>query len=98
MSVCHSIHCHSYIEVCWLGYPKQLCNWMEVFGGLLGMEFCEKNSLNSLKFSLTRENDSKAGVFYKVKNRSSIVTSKNLSENLSNHNKHLCFCCLQDKT
>jgi hypothetical protein len=39
-----------------------------------------------------------AGVFYNVKNWSSFITSKNSSENLSNHNKHLCFCCLQDKT
>ena len=36
--------------------------------------------------------------FYNVKYGSSIITSKSSSENLSNHNKHLCFCCLQDKT
>ena len=28
------------------------------------------------------------GVFYNVKNGSSFITSKSLSENLSNHNKH----------
>ena len=39
-----------------------------------------------------------AGVFYNVKNGSSFITSKSSSENLSNHNKRLCFCCLQDKT
>ena len=37
------------------------------------------------------------GVFYNVKKGSSFITSKSLSENLSNHNKYLCFCCLQDK-
>ena len=36
--------------------------------------------------------------FYKVKYGSSIITSKILSKNPSNQNKHLCFCCLQDKT
>ena len=36
--------------------------------------------------------------FYNVENGSSFITSKSLSENLSNHKKHLCFCCLQDKT
>ena len=30
-----------------------------------------------------------AGVFYNVKNGSSFITSKSLSENLSNQNKHL---------
>ena len=39
----------------------------------------------------------RAGVFYNVKNGSSFITSKSSSENLSNHNKYLCFCCLQDK-
>ena len=39
-----------------------------------------------------------AGVFYNVKNGSSLITSKSSSENLSNHNKHLCLCCLPDKT
>ena len=39
-----------------------------------------------------------AGVFYNVKNWLSFITSKSSSENLSNHNKHLSFCCLQDKT
>jgi hypothetical protein len=29
-----------------------------------------------------------AGVFYNVKNESSFITSKSLSENLSNQNKH----------
>ena len=38
-----------------------------------------------------------AGVFYNVKNGSSFITSKSWSENLSNHNKHLCFRRLQDK-
>ena len=28
----------------------------------------------------------------------SFIASKSSSDNLSNHNKHLCFCCLQDKT
>ena len=36
--------------------------------------------------------------FYNVKYGSSIITSKSSSKNLSNQNKHLCFCCLQDKT
>ena len=39
-----------------------------------------------------------AGVFYNVKNGSSFIASKILSKNLSNENKHCCFCCLQDKT
>ena len=39
-----------------------------------------------------------AETFYNVKYGSSIITSKSLPENLSNHNKHFCFCCLQDKT
>ena len=39
-----------------------------------------------------------AGVFYNVKNRLSFIASKSLSKNLSNENKQLCFCCLQDKT
>ena len=38
-----------------------------------------------------------AGVFYNVKNGWSFITSKSLSKNLSNENKHWCFCCLQDK-
>ena len=42
--------------------------------------------------------DIRAESFYNVKNESSIITSKSLSENLSNENKHWCFCCLQDKT
>ena len=50
-----------------------------------------------LDFS-ARKPDTLAGVFYNVKSGSSFITSKNSSENLSNHNKHLCFCCLQDKT
>ena len=33
-----------------------------------------------------------------VKNGLSVITSKSLSENLSNHYKHLFVCCLQDKT
>ena len=36
--------------------------------------------------------------FYNLKNRSSIISSKSLSKNLSNENKKWCFCCLQDKT
>ena len=40
----------------------------------------------------------KPGVFYNVKNGSSFITSKSSSDNLSNHKKHLCFCCLLDKT
>ena len=39
-----------------------------------------------------------AGVFYNIKNGSSFITSKSLSENLSNHNKPLYFCCLLEKT
>ena len=35
--------------------------------------------------------------FYYVNYGLSIITSKKLSNNLSNQNKHLCFCCLQDK-
>ena len=38
-----------------------------------------------------------AGIFYNVKNSLSFITSKSLSENLSNNNKYLRFCCLQDK-
>ena len=38
-----------------------------------------------------------AKYFYNVKNGSSIITSKSSSKNLSNENKHWCFCCLQDK-
>ena len=34
---------------------------------------------------------------YNIKNRSSFITSKFLSKNLSNENKHWCFCCLRDK-
>jgi hypothetical protein len=41
--------------------------------------------------------NSRAGILYNVKNGSSFITSKGTSENLSNH-KHLCFCCLLDKT
>ena len=40
----------------------------------------------------------KARVFYNVKNGSSFIRSKSSSENLSNDNKYLYFCCLQDKT
>ena len=39
-----------------------------------------------------------AGVFYNVKNGSSFITSKSSSKNLSNENKHCCFCCLQNKS
>ena len=39
-----------------------------------------------------------AQYFYKVKNGLSNITSKSSSKNLSNENKHWCFCCLQDKT
>ena len=49
--------------------------------------------------------DSIAEVFYGANYWSPIITSKNSSETLSIHNKHLClctvfssFCCLQDKT
>ena len=42
--------------------------------------------------------DIRAESFYNVKNGSSIITSKSSSKNLSNENKHWCFCCLQDKT
>ena len=38
-----------------------------------------------------------AGVFYNVKNGLSFIMSKSSSKNLSNENKHWCFCCLQDK-
>ena len=37
-------------------------------------------------------------VFYNVKNRLSFIKSKSSSKNLSNENKHCCFCCLLDKT
>ena len=33
----------------------------------------------------------KAGVFYNVKNGSPFIASKSSSENLSSHNKYLCF-------
>ena len=33
----------------------------------------------------------KAEVFYNVKKRSTVITSKNLSKNLSNEKKHWCF-------
>ena len=39
-----------------------------------------------------------AEFFCKFKNGSSIITSKNLSKNLSNESKQWCFCCLYDKT
>ena len=63
--------------------------------------------LHSIKKSmlLSRFVVSRAEVFYGANYWSPIITSKNSSENLSNHNKHLCFCtvfssfcCLQDKT
>ena len=41
--------------------------------------------------------DKLAEVFYVANYWSPIITSKNSSEILSNHNKHLCFFCLQDK-
>ena len=43
-------------------------------------------------------NKSLAESFYKISYGSSIITSKKLSKNFSNQNKHFCFCCLQDKT
>ena len=39
-----------------------------------------------------------AEVFYDVKKGSSFIASKSSSKNLSNENKHWCFCCLLDKT
>ena len=36
--------------------------------------------------------------FYCVNYGSSSIMSKSSSNNLSNENKHCCFCCLQDKT
>ena len=39
----------------------------------------------------------KAESFYNVNYGSSIIMSKSSSKNLSNQNKHSCFCCLQDK-
>ena len=38
-----------------------------------------------------------AEVFYNVKKRSTVMTSKHLSNNLSNENKHWYFWFLQDK-
>ena len=38
-----------------------------------------------------------AEVFFNDKIGSSYITSKNVSKNLSNENKHWCFCCLQDQ-
>ena len=40
----------------------------------------------------------KSSLFTTLKIGSSIITSKSLSKNFSNENKHRCFCCLQDKT
>ena len=42
--------------------------------------------------------NSRAGILHNVKKRLSFITSTGSSENLSNHKKHLCFCCLLDKT
>ena len=39
-----------------------------------------------------------SAVFLQCQKRISIIMSKSLSKNLSNKNKHWCFCCLQDKT
>ena len=44
------------------------------------------------------EGASKAESFYSVHYGSSIITLKSWPKNLSNQNKHFCFCCLQDKT
>ena len=52
--------------------------------------FC---SINCTSFVKTKEKS-----FYNIKKGWSIITSKSSSNNLSNENKHLCFCCLLDKT
>ena len=44
-----------------------------------------------------KQTDSLAEYFYNVKNRSSIITTKSLWENLSNETKYWCFCCFPDK-
>ena len=41
--------------------------------------------------------NSQAEVFYNVKKQSTVIMSKNSSNNLSNENKLWCFWCLQDK-
>ena len=65
-------------------------------------DLCVEIKLGKIKSSIF---NSLAEVFYSANYWSPIITSKNSSENLSNHNKHLCFCtvfssfcCLQDKT
>ena len=50
--------------------------------------------LDSMTSLLKPEFDIIAGVFYNVKNGSSFITPKDSSKNLSNENKHWCFCCL----
>ena len=50
--------------------------------------------LDSVTSLLKPEFDIIAGVFYNVKNGSSFITPKDSSKNLSNENKHWCFCCL----
>ena len=57
-------------------------------------------SMNQLKYFKKTKiiEQSVAGVFYSVKNGLSFTASKSSLENIINHNKHLCFCSLQDKT
>ena len=58
----------------------------------------EEVEVPSAKDKGEEEENLLAESFYYVNYGSSIITSKSSSYNLSNENKHRCFCCLQDKT
>ena len=84
------VHCHNCNIVVKL-ILMILFMYFEISNLIPSKNFEITNSEFDTTFLLMNKG-TKAGVFYNVKNGWSFIASKSSSENLSNHNKHLCFC------
>ena len=67
------------------------------YGKIVSNEGHGKNSISRDQAENISISRLLAELFNSIKNGSSFITSKSLSKNLSNENKHWCFCRLQDK-